>query len=200
MPCNVPFSFSIPERERKDGDTSSIVPTAPFATATGVAFTARRRCRIKLIKNGDSNSYYLSKNRHESGYLLIQEFSQNALEVEYREDDLPDPQTLYIPDSQVASYDILGVKCSGSNSSSLDSAGLCPIDSSSGAGSWTGYRGGTLIKNAWKISSKPEGGAILSRVNGSTTMYASSFAVGSGLIFYPNAMLSSAASIFFEPI
>lgn len=79
--------------------TCSILPTPAFATATGAALTAKRRGLIKLIPRGGSQSYYLSRNRHAQGYLLVQTSSENALEVEYHDDgDLTEAQTLYIPD------------------------------------------------------------------------------------------------------
>lgn len=51
-----------------------------------------------MIKDGDSNSYYLSRNRSQIGLPVVEASKENALEVEYREDDLTELQKLYIPD------------------------------------------------------------------------------------------------------
>ncbi|KAG9027346.1 hypothetical protein FS837_004306 [Tulasnella sp. UAMH 9824] len=110
-------------REGEGGEESSIIPTPPSAIVTSPAFKAHRRGYIKLIMNNDSKSYYLSKNRHSDGFLLVGTSLDNALEVEYREDDRNEQHTLYIPDSQVANFDVLGIKWEKANPATSTSLG-----------------------------------------------------------------------------
>ncbi|KIO19073.1 hypothetical protein M407DRAFT_11580 [Tulasnella calospora MUT 4182] len=127
-------------------------------------------------------------NRHTSGFLLVEASSNNALEVEYdEEDDMDEPRTLYIPDHQVAHYDVLGIKWSRSN----------VANSTSGDASWKSE--GLVATNPWKISSNSEGDVTISAMNGFTCMYSASTGTGAGVKFYKDKPAFNVASYRTDP-
>ncbi|KAG8949044.1 hypothetical protein FRC04_009118 [Tulasnella sp. 424] len=204
-------------QEMEEG--SCIIPTAaPAATSLVTAASApvvnngRRRGRIRVFTEGDSETYYLSKvlgiNPNLHGRLYATKSVADALEVEYESLRASDgPQNLLIPDNQIKGFDMLGMKWYREDRTlSYNILAICGVNSTSGAASLDNPYIGPTLTTAWKVSQSDDHQISISVLDASRSgkrlVFLSNDPVGYRQLWFKleNNFGESNSKLIFEPI
>lgn len=158
-----------------------------------------KRSRIRI---GNTGTSYWSKTPDANGLPLTSSVA-DALLVEY-DPSVKVPQSLLIPNNQIANFDMLGLRWTSDPSLSGSHARTCAINSNTGSDSSNSTCSGPQMHSVWAISStlvKPKQPSQVTAINGTTTLSACT-ASGSRYIWFRPGPQSheQAMDLFLDPI
>lgn len=204
----VEYSENIEGASPTSPNNLNTIPTPASALAGPDVTKSRRRGRIRVQREKDTESYYLSKacDQHsiQPGRLGATVSLSEALEVEYESLGVGDGgQILTIPDNQIPGCDVLGMKWYHHDMAKTDNClALCGVDSRSGLGSPSQAFVGPLLKAPWKLLQVKEKRAVLAFSQFGMRLFCMSRSGNRGNIWFRTAKLRHEVDVelFFEPV